>query len=275
MKKIFLAITLIISIALLSGCGMLQMYEMYKSENETLTAKDDSKLETPAPSATSDPQTPVPSIAPQTQTPIPDKTKEVPSPSPSVAVVNTPSPEPIGEGPFTIDETYLNILHATYADMAEVYGDKPICSSLEIGIYSFFDEARVFCRFEITDIERFYEDNYDFQMKDYEFDFVENGYADRQYIGETFGADEFYVSYIEIYGEGVDAFFGYDGLILLSEVNEQFGWVEDDEINYNEMYEIYESAWKEYGEYQIYFNLTPYYDDFLIDSVNIMEKSVG
>ena len=271
MKKIFLAITLIISIFLLGGCAMIDVYKAVSEMREAsaapaVTAQEDEKTSPEPPNKPDAPASPAPA---KSEEPV------RPSPSPSAQASRQPEPPPApveaAKGPFTIDETYFNILDATYADMAAAFGEEAIYSSLELGIYTVFDAPRVFCGFDIRDIERFYEGIYEWQMDDNEFDFVD-GYADRQYIGETFTPEEFEVCYIEIYGDGVNAFFGYDEAVLLSEVNEQFGWDQDEEINFNEMYEYYISSTKEYGDYEIDFNLLPIGQDYFIGSVNIWKK---
>jgi len=280
-KRIFLALAIVMGIYLLSGCAMVDAYNMYSKSKEVSVAKEEKTEETTEKvkeevtgkvkkeiAASEVPQ------AVNSQPPA--KLKENEKEQPAAAVQNTeaPSPSPkAANGPFTIDETYFNILDVTYADMVNAFGEAKIYSSMELGIYSYFEEARVFCGFEMSDIERFYEDEYNFIIGDGEFDFTDE-YADRSYVGETFAPEEFEVCYIEIYAEGINAFFGYDELILLSEVNKQFGWEEDEEIYFNDMYEIYESSVKEYGkdgEYGLYFNLMELDGDYVINSVNIWQ----
>ena len=285
MKKIFFAVAILISIQLLGACDAMD------KEGEVSIAVDipdeqvASQTQTPSTSASEPPSVeeslPFPSPEEQTQLqrwissfayPV-----ETPIPRPQIEV-NLPTLESVldetEQAKIAIDESYFNILHVTYSQMVETFGSSQMWANQEIGLNAVFDNVQVACRFDISMAQRHYENFDEWIMDKSEFDFLADGSGQLAYIGDKFAPVDFEVSHIEIYGTGVNRFFGFDEAITMDMVIEHFGW-EEVEINFNEMYDRYSSSVQNYGEYNQYginFDITLVDGDYIIDTINISRR---
>ena len=176
------------------------------------------------------------------------------------------------EGSLTIDESYFSVLGATYEELAEAYGSTIIHANQEDGVYAIFEAACIVVRFDLSMAEKYYKSFDHWLIDENEFKWG-TGYDEGiYYAGDSYKPSDFVVNYVKAYSDSANIFLGSDEPVLLSTANEHFGW-ENVKVNFNEMYDIYVSSNQEYGEYLLSFELTPVDDDYIIDVVNICEKT--
>jgi len=202
-----------------------------------------------------------------------EEVKEGTVPAVSEKAPVSDSDESDGEHSLFSGSSYLNILAADYEILSEAYGSPTIHASSEGGLYAIFESAQVFCEFDISMFDKFY-DSYDSWLSDEnEFKWGEGYDEGLYYIGDRYSLSDFAVEGIQVYGDGVNALFEYDfdEPVMLSALSKYFDGNED-KITPHEADGRYQTAaFKDGGNY-INFEVTPIGGDYKIDVVTIREN---